>query len=58
MKASFKLFLQKNAKFLSAWGLRPQAPVPPAEAGGLGAKTPALKNFAFFCKINLILGLF
>ena len=26
--------------------------------GGLGAKPPALENFAFFCKNNFILGLF
>ena len=26
--------------------------------GGLGAEPPALKNFAFFCKNNLILELF
>ena len=26
--------------------------------GSLGAETPALENFAFFCKNNLILGLF
>ena len=26
--------------------------------GAMGAETPALENFAFFCKINFILGLF
>ena len=26
--------------------------------GGLGAEPPALKNFAFFCKMNLVLELF
>ena len=26
--------------------------------GGLGVEPPALENFAFFCKNNLILGLF
>ena len=26
--------------------------------GGLGAEPPALENFAFFCKMNLILQLF
>ena len=26
--------------------------------GGVGAESPALENFAFFCKTNLILGLF
>ena len=31
-----KLFLQKNAKFLSVWG---SAPVPPA-AGGLAPRSP------------------
>ena len=35
-----KLFLQKNAKFLSARGLRPHIPVPPV-AGVFGPKPPA-----------------
>ena len=38
------------------WGLGGRAPSP--EAGVMGAETPALKNFAFFCKMNLIVELF
>ena len=34
-----------------------RSPQPP-EARGLGAEPPALENFAFFCKNNIILGLF
>ena len=32
--------------------------IQPPEARGLGAEPPALKNLAFFCKNNFILGLF
>ena len=39
---------------LGAWGRSPQQP----EAGGLGPETPALENFPFFYKNNLILRLF
>ena len=39
-----KLFLQKNAKFLSAGG-SPQTPVPPA-AGGFAPKPPGAGSFA------------
>ena len=38
-------------------GVRRQSPQLP-EAGGMGAEPPALENFAFFCKYNLILELF
>ena len=38
-------------------GVRGQSPQLP-EAWGLGAEPPALKIFAFFCKMNLILKLF
>ena len=39
------------------WGLGGKVPQLP-EAWGLGAGPPALKIFAFFCKMNLILELF
>ena len=35
-----KLFLQKKCKIFERWGLRPQAPVPPA-AGGFAPEPPA-----------------
>ena len=38
-------------------GVRGRSPQQP-EAWGLGAEPPALENFAFFCKMNLILELF
>ena len=38
-------------------GVRGQSPQL-SEAGGMGAEPPALENFAFFCKMNLILELF
>ena len=38
-------------------GVRGRSPQLP-EAGDLGAEPPALENFAFFCKMNLILELF
>ena len=63
-----KLFLQKKCQIFERWGLCPQTPqaAPPLRIsgyapgnggclGGLGAEPPALKNFAFFCKNNLIL---
>ena len=37
-----------SQKFAMGWGC----------FGGLGAEPPALENFAFFCKNNLILGMF
>ena len=39
------------------WGFGWQSPQPP-EALGSGGLAPALENFAFFCKTNLILGLY
>ena len=39
---------------LRVWGQTPSR----RRQGGLGAKPPALENFAFFCKNNFILGLF
>ena len=39
---------------LGVWGRRSQ---PPEVNEGLGEEPPALENFAFFCKNNLILGL-
>ena len=60
----------RNMGFVwGVWGLSPHPPKtdeglrakPPAARGqgwGLGAKPPALKNFAFFCKNNLNLRLF
>ena len=40
---------------VGVWG---QSPQPPEAIGGLGAEPPALKNFAFFLKNNLVLGLY
>ena len=40
---------------LGIWGQSPQLP---EAIGGLGAEPPALENFAFFFKNNLILGLY
>ena len=54
----------------AVWGVWGRSPQPPEANGDLGAKPqlpeargsggepPALENFAFFCKNNLILGLF
>ena len=39
---------------LGVWGEAPSR----WKHGGLGAEPPALENFAFFCKNNLILELF
>ena len=39
------------------WGSGGRAPQPPEAIGGLGAEPPALENFAFFLKNNLVLGL-
>ena len=39
---------------VGGWGFGGKAPA----AGGTGVLSPALENFAFFCKNNLILGLF
>ena len=39
------------------WGFGGKAPSR-RRHGGVGAEPPALENFAFFCKINFILGLF
>ena len=39
---------------MGVWGQSPQPP----EARGSGAEPPALENFAFFWKNNVILGLF
>ena len=39
---------------LGVWGQTPSH----WKHGGLGAEPPTLKNFAFFCKNNLIIGLF
>ena len=41
----------------SRWGFGGKA-LSRRRHGGLGAEPPALKTFAFFCKNNLILGLF
>ena len=46
-----------KAPSAGGWGFGGKAPSR-RRHGGLGAETPALENFAFFCKNNFILGLF
>ena len=46
----------RSQKFAMGGGLFGRQP--PEANRGLGAKPPALENFAFFCKNNFILGLF
>ena len=46
---------QWGGAVLGVWG---QSPQPPEANGDLGARPPALENFAFFCNNNFILGLF
>ena len=53
-EAVLAVWEQSRRKPSKVQELSPQQP----EAGGLGAEPPTLENFAFFCKNNLILGLF
>ena len=46
-----------EAPAAGGWGFGGKAPSR-RRHGGLGKEPPALKNFAFFCKNNIILGLF
>ena len=46
-----------GAVFGGGWGFGGKAPSR-WRHGGLGAEPPALEDFAYFCKNNLILGLF
>ena len=45
-------------KTVIGWNSNGQSPQPPEAIGGLGAEPPALENFAFFLKNNLVLGLY
>ena len=65
MLAQF-LVCYQNKNRIEKWGLLPQLPKTGGQEAlfpsrrrneGLGAELPELKNFAFFCKNNLILGL-
>ena len=57
-KPSVQARSQKFAMSGAVFGIWGRSPQPPEANGGMGSKPPALENFTFFCKNNLILELF